>query len=64
MTKKRSSEIFGEKMEIFFGKNVIQKSWGPRKKFSSPQTRCQVFATGLKEETSVLLLLDSIKQFI
>src|SRR6218665_3298443 len=27
MTKKRSSEIFAVKIEIFFQKNLIQKSW-------------------------------------
>src|SRR6218665_1961573 len=42
MTKKRSSDIFGVKMEIF---SVIQKSWCA-KKISSPQTRRQVSATG------------------
>jgi len=30
MTKKGSSEIFGVKMEIFSGKNVIQKSWSAK----------------------------------
>src|SRR6218665_2997362 len=35
MTKKKSSEIFGVKMEIFSGKNVIQKSWSA-KIFSVP----------------------------
>jgi len=35
MTKKRSSEILGVKMEIFSGKIVIQKSWSA-KFFSVP----------------------------
>ena len=45
MTKKRSSEIFAAKMEIFHQKSVIQKSWVRRKYFPSPQTRRQVSAT-------------------
>jgi len=48
MTKKRLSEIFAAKMEIFPPKNVIKKSWVRRKNVSSPQTRRQVSATGLR----------------
>src|SRR6218665_1185004 len=33
MTKKKSSEIFSAKLEIFTPKNVIQKSWVRRKNF-------------------------------
>jgi len=35
MTKKRSSEIFGVKVEISSGRDVIQKSWSANK-FSVP----------------------------
>src|SRR6218665_883501 len=35
MTKKRSSEFLGVKMEIFFEKNLIQKFWSA-KKYSVP----------------------------
>src|SRR6218665_1382676 len=35
MTKKRSSEILGVKVDIFFVKKVIQKSWSA-KNFSVP----------------------------
>ena len=37
--KKRSSEIFAVKMEIFLQKIVIQKSWARRKNCPPPQTR-------------------------
>ena len=46
MTKKKSSENLGVKMDIFSGKNnLIQKSWSA-KKISVPQTRRQVSAAG------------------
>src|SRR6218665_1531382 len=44
MTKKKSSEIFAVKMDIFSEKDVIQKSWSA-KNLSVPQTRRQVSAT-------------------
>ena len=37
MTKKRSSEIFTLKMDIFPEKNVIQKSWAATNFFASPK---------------------------
>jgi len=49
MTKKRSSEILGVKMDRenghFSGKNRHFRNFGPRKIFPSPQTRRQVSAT-------------------
>jgi len=44
MTKKRSSEIFGVKMEIFLLKKVIQKFCPRTNFFRSAQTRRQVSA--------------------
>ena len=60
MTKKRSSEIFAVKMEIFSEKNVILVG---EKFFRLPQTRRQVFATGqmysvpMKTVEMVILLM-------
>src|SRR6218665_2539154 len=44
MTKKRSSEIFALKREIFPEKTSF-RNLGPQKKIPSPQTRRQVSAT-------------------
>src|SRR6218665_1505432 len=38
MTKKRLSEIFGVKIEIFSGKNVSQKSWSAKKNSVPPNS--------------------------
>src|SRR6218665_1995303 len=45
MTKKRSSEFSGVKMEIFFQKKMSFGNFGPRKSFPPPPTRRQVSAT-------------------
>ena len=44
MTKKRSSEIFGVKIEIFFLKKVIEKFLVREEIFPSPQTRRLAYA--------------------
>ena len=64
MTKKRSSEIFGVKTEIFSGKNVIQKSWSTRNLFSvPPQTRRQVSATGWSKAQQIYIYVSLSHNF-
>src|SRR6218665_3243680 len=56
MTKKKSSEILGVKMDIFSGKNRHFRNFGPRKFFPSPpQTRRQVSAAALSLSSSLYL---------
>src|SRR6218665_168327 len=50
MTKTKSSEFVGAKIEIFSEKVIL----GPRKIFPSPQTRRQVSATAKTHQSKLL----------
>src|SRR6218665_3129101 len=53
MTKKRSSEILGVKIEIFLRK---KRRLGPRNFFRSPQTRRQVSATAFNSSCYIITI--------
>src|SRR6218665_3039384 len=63
MTKKRSSEILGVKMEIFSGKNCNSEILVRENFFPSPQTRRQVSAAGLMNACLYIGLLSLFLNF-
>src|SRR6218665_3187870 len=62
MTKKRSSEILGVKMDIF-PKNTSFRNVGPRKINPPPQTRRQVSATAIEQLTYLLIFASTKDQW-